>query len=490
VIPIGLQTAPQTDPLLEKLDTAIGVSSRRFLAANVHSPWQIFHGLLALKQSFQLNLGGQKVNAIEWIATAEPQFDNQPLLMKTPHGGKFHAFTRPYAFEGHPAQFLALLSQSDLPTNYQFKVGTGSITIGDIINNTMKEVNTREECTWVLWALQHYLPPTAQWVNQFNEPWSIERLVQIETAAPVVHAPCGGNHRLFALTRTRDKHLKSGGKLVGLWAQADYKIRQHIEIARSLQNSDGTFSSKFYETAQLTNDLNERFNTTGHTMEFLSIALPDNRLNEPWVRNAITILCNDLVANRHREITCGPLYHTLNSLIIYRERYRALLPSKPLDPVTAPALAPAIAPVPAPLTKLPDNGVPLLSKSPSRLRIPSAVAMPPDPAVATTPPTEAGRLDAKPVSRDAKTALAPPNKPAEIIVKPSTPATTAKPSDDALNELKLDKETRELLESLLVRGKLPAEISNDSKARPLESTGQPLLQIADEPASALKPANQ
>lgn len=447
-------TTQQAEYFRSQLDLAIEVSSRRILTANVHSPWQIFHGLLALKQDFQLNLDGKKVNAIQWISTAEPRFDNQPLLMKTAHGGKFHAFTRPYAFEGHPAQFLALLSQSDLPVGHTFKVGSESITLGNIINNTMKEVNTQEEVTWVLWGLQHYLKPDTQWVNQHNEPWSIERLVQIETAAPVVGAPCGGNHRLFALTRTRDKHLKAGGKLVGIWAQADHKIRQHIEIARSLQNYDGSFSAKFYETSGFENDLNKRFNTTGHTMEFLSIALPEERLNEPWVRSAVAVLCNDLIVNRQRQIDCGPLYHTLNSLIIYRERIRNL-------PSVAPAKLPEVAQGQSGL-----KPVPVLVTSPAAINANPFAAVPKAdksaaPGKIVTPPQEV-----------------------IAIPEPAAPEVKAQPSAEALNELRLDGEFREKLNALKSPRTLPVISVPDAPS----DTGT-VQQSDSEPTSALKPEN-
>ena len=446
------------DPFLAQLDLAIEVSSRRFLTANVHSPWQIFHGLLPLKQKFQLNHNGQKVNAIEWIATSEPKFDNQPLLMKTVHGGKFHSFSRPYAFEGHPAQFLALLSQSDLPPSFAFKVGNDQITIGGIINNTRKEGNTREEVTWVLWALQHYLRPDAQWLNQHNEAWSIERLVQIESAALVVGASCGGNHRLFALICTRDKHLKHGGQLVGVWAQADYKIRQHIEIARSLQNYDGTFSSKFYETSGYSNDLNSRFNTSGHTMEFLSIALPDARLNEQWIRNAVAVLCNDLVANRSRVIDCGPLYHTLNSLIIYRDRVQLLQKS--------------VAPVPTALPQVAESG------SSPRLEAVST----PVPLVASKPANTAN-----PVESPSPTQAAP--GAVSISIEVPMAASKPTPGEDALNELKLDVDSRDRLKALTTKRIEPPAIRQDQPGRPLTDVGQPVLEESEEPISALAPEN-
>lgn len=311
---------PQSDQFVQLIDRAIEITSKRTLVANSHSPWQIFHCILALRHDTVLRLGDKKVNAIQWLSTSEPQFDNQPWMLLTNHGAKFHPYTRIYAFEGHPSQFLALLSHSNLPLDHQFHVQGKVVTLNDVVNNTMKEVNTNEEVTWVLWALQHFLQPDATWVNQLNEPWSIERLVQIETAQPVVGAPCGGNHRLYALTRARDKYVKNGGRLRGVWLQADQKIRQHIEIARSLQNSDGSFSSEFYKGPGYTPDVNKRFNTTGHTMEFLSASLPKERLNEPWVRNAVWVLSRELIVQRDAQIDCGPLFHSLNALILYRER--------------------------------------------------------------------------------------------------------------------------------------------------------------------------
>ena len=313
---------PQTDPFTELLDRAIEITSKRTLTANAHSPWQIFHNILAMRQDTVLRLGDKKVNAIEWLTTSEPQFDNQPWLLLTKHGAKFHSYTRIYAFEGHPSQFLALLSHSNLPMDCPFHVQGKVVTLQDLVNNSMKEVNTAEEVTWVLWALQHFLKPDAVWVNQLNETWSIERLVQMETSAPVVGAPCGGNHRLFALTRARDKYLASGGQLRGVWYLADQKIKQHIEIARSLQNPDGSFSNEFYKGPGQTPDVNKRFNTSGHTMEFLSASLPKERLNETWVRNAVWMLSRELILNRDTKIDCGPLFHTLNALILYRDRIR------------------------------------------------------------------------------------------------------------------------------------------------------------------------
>ncbi len=431
--PLGNAAAtPAIDPLLTELDRAIELTSKRFLTANSHSPWQIFHGILAMKRDFQLKLGDGKVSAIEWIATSEPRFDNLPLLLKTAHGAKFHPYTRTYAFEGHPAQFMALMTQSNLPVDYKFKIGGEQFALTDFLNNIMKEVNSKEELTWVLWTLQHYLRPDAQWTNQFSEPWSIEKLVQLESAAPVNGAACGGNHRLFALTRTRDKHLLRGGRLDGVWAQADLKIRQHVELARQLQNSDGSFSAKFYEAPGAINDVNKRFNTTGHTMEFLSIGVPTHRLNEQWLRNAASMLSRELVYNAQRPIDCGPLYHTLNSLMIYRDRLREhdagwLAAQAAIAPKIAQAI-PLVTP-PVQLKIAPAVPVPTVADSSATNAASTTPPLSPMPKLAEAPkPID----DAKPVS--APTDLTKPadaTKPVEVAkpVETPKPVEVAKPSE-------------------------------------------------------------
>jgi hypothetical protein len=174
--------------------------------------------------------------------------------------------------------------------------------------------------TWTLWAFTYYVDLDAEWTSQWGEPWSFERLVQNEVQSKVVGSACGGNHRLFVLTLARDKHLRAGRPLTGVWLEADQKIKRHLEIARAMQNADGSFSTKSYEGPGYSAEFNERLNTTGHTLEFVTRALPDARLNELWVRRAVSMLSQELINKRQMPADCGPLYHSLNALITYRNR--------------------------------------------------------------------------------------------------------------------------------------------------------------------------
>lgn len=502
------------------LDHAIRVTSKRYLtaeSADPHSPWQIFHNILAMRQETFLRVPNGKVNAIQWLSTTEPKFRGEPWMILTQHGAKFHPYSKTYFFEGHPAQFLALLSHSNLPVEHEFRVQGRVVKLADVIHNTMMEVNDKEEVTWILWALQHYLKSDAVWVNQNNETWSIERLVQIEAAHPVVGAACGGNHRLFALTKARDKYLRSGGTLRGVWMEADTKIRQHINLAKALQNSDGSFSGDSYANAKLESDVNKRFNTTGHTMEFLSVALPQERLQEQWVKNAVWMLSRELVIYHQKAIDCGPLFHTLNALILYRERTRpnyaashlsttmpslttvkppvpsqpaAVEPAKPVapKPMVDSTLTAPTQPAPAPALeksapKLEADAVPVPADSPSlELRSETTKAKPApisiDTSAATTfvPPVKAASPK---ISADAMSNVGQPAPSPQPFVKKTGPSKLAKrePEIGSAPALLPDVEATPLNSF--------AEITQQ-----LSEIAKPLVRHDEEPVSAMSPANQ
>lgn len=317
---------PAADPLDEKVDQAIAITSRRQLTAGVHTPWQIMHGILALRHDFHLKKNRdskptETIKAIDWMGSGAIH-DGLTLFERTQFGGRARPFTRPYAFEGHPNQFFGIFVMSDLPGDHKFKAGSSDVTIADMVENAKMDITQGPEVTWTLWALSHYLPTDAQWHNRYGEAWSIERMVLMQTRESVISAPCGGTHGLFALAYARNKHLATGGSLRGVWLEADQKIKRFTEEARSLQNSDGSFSTEYFRGRGFSNDFNTRIAHSGHMLEWMMMALPQSRLKEDWVRKGLDRLSTDLIENRKAAAECGPLYHALHALILYRLRTR------------------------------------------------------------------------------------------------------------------------------------------------------------------------
>lgn len=321
--PTPVVAAP-VDPLVKLATEAVEVCSRRYLTTDMHTPWQIIHGLLAYRQDFQLKLkdSDKKINAIEW-ASSGVNFRGESLFQKTPYGGRAHPYSQIYYFEGHPTQFMAYLTMSRLPSTHEFKTDSGEVvTVQDIINNAKMEVtrSPEVEMTWTLWALAHYLEPTAQWVNKSGEPWSMEELLRVELRNAIYDSACGGTHSLFAIAYARNAHLQSRQPLRGVWLEADQKIQRFIAEAKALQNSDGSFSKYFFKGRDLSNDFNTRITGSGHMVEWLMVALPQSRLSEPWVQNGVRCVAQDLIDNRHQNADCGPLYHAVDGLQIFLER--------------------------------------------------------------------------------------------------------------------------------------------------------------------------
>jgi hypothetical protein len=327
--PVSRAVQESTDPLVKLVSDCREAQRRRLLSTSEHTPWQIMHGMVGLREDLLLKHGDGIVNGLEWIATG-PSFQNEPWFMKTRHGGQAHPFNKPWWFEGHINQFAAILSMASVPLDQKFQTPDGPITMRDMVRNAQMTVNSKEEVTWTLWLLSRYLPPDAEWTNAKGERWSIEKIVKVEIGKPVggPTSPCGGTHGLFALAHARNVYLRSGKPLRGVWLEAEQKIQKYIRTARMQLNSDGSLSSSFFKGREYKQDFDKRMASCGHLLEFLMMAVPQKQLSEPWLRRAIEATANDLMANRKQYVSCSPLYHATNALSIYLDRVAPYTPDE------------------------------------------------------------------------------------------------------------------------------------------------------------------
>jgi len=322
------------DPLNIKVERSIAATNFRVLTAGQHTPWQIVHAILGLKHDCILNTtDGKKISGLEWLATSKFH-EGVPLWEKTPYGGRGHPFTKPYAFEGHPTQFLGYMCMADLPLDYKFQTADGSpITVREIVNDAKMQLREGPEVTWTLWALAHYIPPDSEWINAYGEAWSIERMVQIQTHESVLNAACGGTHGLFVLAYARNRYIATKKPLRGVWLEADQKIQRFIQEARTMQNPDGSFSADYFQGRRWDPDFTKRLPANGHMLEWLMVALPQSDLKQDWVRRGVESVADDLYNNRKVAVDCGPLYHAVDALNLYN--YRTNPNPRPLSyPIT------------------------------------------------------------------------------------------------------------------------------------------------------------
>lgn len=313
---------PSGDELRGLLDETLDETYTRRLNLQDNAAWQILHGVLAYGREFRVEKeDGALVPAVDYLLaggamkgwTLEP--GDRGLRALVEPGTK--------TGQGHPDQWLAILAQCGLQPTDQLHVAGRAYTMADYVAQVQWDVprNVLNEYSWTLVGLTAYVPAKAEWTAMDGKRWSVERLVGIELAQDLTTSACGGTHRLMALATTLNRHLGQGGQLTGVWAEADQRLGNAIELTRHMQNSDGSFSTRFFdERPGSTVDLGQNLMATGHTLEFLTIALTDQQLRDPWVARAAVRLCDILDTTRDLPLECGALYHAVHALVLYRQR--------------------------------------------------------------------------------------------------------------------------------------------------------------------------
>jgi hypothetical protein len=337
------------DQLRRELDEVLEFTlHNRSLNTEDHAAWQILHGALAYGKEFPVRVGrdGPVVSAVEhilgggrmngWDVAAgdvlDPVTGRRGLRAILEPGSK--------AGQGHVDQWLGYLAECGLGPEQTIQVADKTYTMADLLAQAQRDVprNEGREWTWTLMGLTAYLPTTATWLAGDGRQWSIGQLVQLEAEQELTTSACGGTHRLVGLAMALNHHLDQGGQLDGPWKLADEVIRQSVQTARRLQNSDGSFSTNYFSRGGQSADLADVMRTTGHTLEFLTLSVTDEELREPWMGRAALRLCDAFRKTKDMPLECGALYHAAHGLVLYRQRLfgpRQYAPSSKADGVDA-----------------------------------------------------------------------------------------------------------------------------------------------------------
>lgn len=346
--PVDLQSA---------LDRVLGDGHRRELDVTLNGAWQVLHGVLAYGTDCvaQTPAGPQKV--VDYLMSGGKLAGFDPLSgdMLTPGemlelGDKLVAGTesskaarRGVRFElepgsltgqGHRDQWLAVLYQSGLEPDAALRIGETLHSMDDAVRQAAWDIprNLEREYSWTLIGLTGYRGTDFSWKARDGNRWSIEQLVESETAGTLELAACGGTHRLIGLAMALNFHAAEGKQTRGLWSAADERVQRAIADSREYQNGDGSFSTTYLHRYGWSPDLSDVLRTTGHVLEFLSLAGTKSLLSERWVESAAWRLCDVLLRTTPLDLECGALYHALHGVLLYRNKR---FPDKPWTPVTA-----------------------------------------------------------------------------------------------------------------------------------------------------------
>jgi hypothetical protein len=288
--------------------------------------WTVFHGILGLGPSVMLQDPGtgSHVNALDYISNGGKIRGLR--FIETKDG--LDVLTAPapdvplFVGQGHQDQFVAEMAQWHCPADRKFIVNGKHYTFMDFVRHTKARarVTADQELSWAIVILGQYLGTDIAWTNNVGEKLTFEDLVRYEVTAPIEDAACGGTHRLFGLDWVYYLHLNKGGANTGVWQDVAARTVKYQQLARALQNPDGSFSTDFFRGRGNARDMQLRMNTTGHILEWLALSLPKQELKSPWVEQAVSALTQMFMDIRGTAMESGTMYHAIHGLLIYYAR--------------------------------------------------------------------------------------------------------------------------------------------------------------------------
>ena len=285
-----------------------------------HTPWDVMHWSLAWGAGATIRHGnnnGDIVHAFDWLNRGG-RCNGQ--VMVASNDGQLVSL-QGKGMQGHTSQYLAIMAQARFPESTPITIDGTRFTIDDLIEFEQKGCHQKNELTFTLIAMAHYLDTNAVWKSRDGVTWSLARLVEEELKQPVFGAPCGGTHRLYALAYACQKRREAIGELDGVYVQANrnYRLLQQ-KVFRELQNPDGSFSTAWFERPENGWDVERKLRTTGHVLEFLVATVEQPVLYHPKTVKAVTYLADILEKEPNKDWKIGPMSHALHCLAIYQER--------------------------------------------------------------------------------------------------------------------------------------------------------------------------
>lgn len=324
------------DPLLEaKVDKAVATIHARELKADIDTPWVIMHATIAFEKSLNVTRAdGSKVNAIEFLLNEAKDGDG-PLyrygdaVPDQPEGipmirtrDTTPGFKKSFLVQDHVDQFLYGYADANISLAATGKSGDREFTVATLLDGAKRHFKPTQELGWTLVVTSHYLPIDAKWKTDAGEEIDTAHIMALAVKRDTNRETEGGPHHLYgvayALARYQAAHPDK--ELAGPWKDARAYLNKHIALARKYQNDDGSFSSSMFRGQAIARSPRALVWSTGHTIEWLCLALPAEELRKPWMAKAVGRLADEINRVDIETLSKGGLYHAAHAMRLWRER--------------------------------------------------------------------------------------------------------------------------------------------------------------------------
>ncbi|MBT3638245.1 MAG: hypothetical protein HN531_15015 [Opitutae bacterium] len=310
--------------LVVRMDKAIEKAHARPLQSDVNTPWVVMHAVVAFEKKIEVldAKSKKKINAIDYL-TRSAEFEGKliyqdvegvPTLKTRGKGDKS------FLVQDHVDQFLFAYADAGIPLDHEIISRSGTkFTVADKLKFTQKGFREDQELAWTLVALATYVPFGKKWQADSGKKYNTEDVMRLAIQRDPRRETEGGPHHLYGIAYALQKYLAQGGKLTGTWKDAKKYLAKYVGVSKRHQQEDGAFSAAGFYRSLRPRTPRYLVSSTGHALEWMSIALSPEELTEDWVLKAIERLVTDMEKFPTEVFSDGGLYHAAHALRRIRE---------------------------------------------------------------------------------------------------------------------------------------------------------------------------
>ena len=335
------ELTPAVLALKDKIRATLGTYKKMPFNTRQNTPDEIISYCLAMGCDTEIYLigaaGERRANAIMCLCWNASCAGYQPLTILDGHVSARLG----YGLQSRPSQLLAALALARVPASYPMHVGNVERSVADLAESEKLSCRSGADFSLKLVGLAYYADG-AEWKNDRDEPWSLDKIIQEELAQPTLAPGSPGVDCLLGLSYAVNRREKHNLPIEGQFARAQKYTGDFQNYAFAMQNSDGSWG--YYLSGKGVNrDDSAGLRSSGSVLEWLALSLPEDRLDERGMLTGMAYLINSLNSERYlnnlpelstREIA-GAM-RALHTLALYDERV-----FKPADAEQAPEKTPA-----------------------------------------------------------------------------------------------------------------------------------------------------
>ena len=321
VRPSPSETQDKEAALARRIDHVVHKVQQRQLRSDQHTPWVIMHAAIAFKSDAVVfdTASGEGVEAIEYLLTRAKHegrslfqvVDGTPTVRRDP------------AVEHHVNQYLMMLALAGVSPQRALLADTGEqYRVAQLIDAAKLGFEDEQEVGWTLVALSVYLSLADEWVGANGRTYTIATVLRRGMERDPRKEAEGGTHHLFGISYAVRTYARNHGSLDGVWEEAMEYLNAHVATVRRFQLDDGAFSAGMLNERSEPKSPSELVFSTGHTLEWLALAMPGDQLRLRWVEHAVVRLCAEIERHPLDAFSDGGIYHAVNALRLYRDAVR------------------------------------------------------------------------------------------------------------------------------------------------------------------------